>query len=250
VSVFRARRRGNLLGGFTFGGRVPPGLGVIFSVVGVCTLGTWVLRGTGSWFALVPPALLAEPWRAVAWSLVALGPLDLFLGGLALWWVVPAIAYRWGTAKLLGVYLGYTVGATLATALVYAAVPPARPLLVHLGWAPVLNAFVMMWALENLHNQFSFWGVIPMTGRTLVLLLLAGNVLYGLYAGGLMGLFAFTPHFADLGLAWVAARRRFPTSRWKAQWDDFWAERSFRRRAKHLKVVGKNGQSGPKQWLN
>jgi hypothetical protein len=89
-----------------------------------------------------------------------------------------------------------------------------------------------------------------MTGRTFAWLILVGNVLYGLYAGGLRGLVSFTPYFATLAIAWVGARGRFPTRRWRMQWNDFWSERSFRRRAKHLKVVRKDGQAGPKQWLN
>jgi membrane associated rhomboid family serine protease len=246
VSQYRARRRGNLLGGFTFGGRVPPVLGFLLAAILAATVVSWILRDA-SW-AVLEPGLLArgELWRLVSWAFVQDHPLTLLFGGLALYSFGLQLAHDWSQQRFLWTFLGLAAGAAAVTTLV-AVVAPVSP---HLGMWPVVNALVLMWAMRYPEQQLNFWGLIPLTGRTVVLLLVFGTVLYGLAAGGLAGLFAFTPHFAAMAIGYGLTRGRFPTRRWRMQWTDFWAERSFRRRAKHLKVVGKDGQSGPKQWMN
>jgi len=92
--------------------------------------------------------------------------------------------------------------------------------------------------------------VLPVTGRTLGLLVVFGTVLWGLAAGGIAGLGAFALHLFALAVAWVLSRGRLPTRRWKMQLRDWWSEREFRRRAKHLKVIRKDGSDEPPRWLN
>lgn len=243
------RRGGSPLAVFGFGGRVQPGLGLIVATGVVLTVAGLLWRPLAPLLALDPGAIVSggELWRLVSWAFIAASPLELLFGAAALWMFVPQVSYRWSPARLLAIYLGYAAGASAVTTLLYLAVPPARPYLGVIGWWPVIDALLMMWALWNLDTPMRFW-FVPMTGRTFAWLLLAMNVLFGLAAGGLKGLLLFTPHFTDLALAYLAVRGRFPTRRWRMQWSDFWAERAFRRRSKHLKVVRKNGAS--KEWLN
>jgi hypothetical protein len=95
----------------------------------------------------------------------------------------------------------------------------------------------------------NIWGILPLTGRTLALLVVFGTFLYGLAAGGVVGLVAFTPHFAALAIGWALSRRRLSTRRWRLQLREWWREREFKRRSRHLKVIRKNGQDRPR-WLN
>jgi membrane associated rhomboid family serine protease len=244
------RRRGNPLAGFSFGGRIQPGLGLILAIAVVLTVLVFTVRPAAQLLALSPgPMVLGgELWRLVSWSLVAASPFELLFGGLVLWMFVPQVSYRWSTGRLLAIYLGYAAGASVVTAVVAFLLPSASGL-AHLGWWPVLDALLMMWALWNADAQVQFW-FVPMTGRTFAWLLVFMNVLFGLASGGLPGLLLFTPHFAAMAIAYVAVRGRFPTRRWRMQWADFWAERAFKRRSRHLKVVRKNGTSGSKEWLN
>ena len=41
-----------------------------------------------------------------------------------------------------------------------------------------------------------------------------------------------------------------PTRRWKLQAREWKAEREFKRRSKHLKVVDKDGKDDPPRWMN
>ena len=126
------------------------------------------------------------------------------------------------------------------------------PVPTHVGMWPVVMGLLLMWSLRYPDQQLSFWGVLPMTGRVMAIVVVAGTVLYGLAAGGIAGLFAFAPHFAALFLGWALSRARFGVSlrRWKLAWRDFRLERQVRRRSRHLKVVRKNGKDEPPSWLN
>jgi membrane associated rhomboid family serine protease len=244
--VSTARRTSDLGRAFTFGGRVPGGLGLLLATILVATVGAWVLGLKGA-AALDPVAILTsgQAWRLVTWAFVQGDPFTLLFGGLMLYWLVPQLSYTWGERRVLGLWLGITFGAsvvTLALALVW---PPAR--LPHLGLWPTANALLLMWAMLYPEQQVNIWGVLPVTGRTLALMVVFGTVLYGL-AG------AFTPHFAALGLGWFLGRGRLPTGRWKLQARDWWAEREFKRKSRHLKVVDKGGRDKdkdePPRWMN
>ncbi len=95
----------------------------------------------------------------------------------------------------------------------------------------------------------SIWGVLPVTGKTVALLVVFGTILYGLAGGGLVGIGAFVPHFAALAIAYGLSRG-ISTRRLRLRARDWWNERAFRRRAKHLKVVQKDGHGGPPRWMN
>jgi membrane associated rhomboid family serine protease len=251
VSAYRSRGTGDLRRAFTFGGRVPFVLGLILVAILAATVASWVVRDQ-SWAVLAPDRVVrGELWRLVSWVFVQDHPLTLLFGGLALYSFGLQLAYDWSQRRFLWTFLGLAAGASAVTVAVALASPEQlQPVFRHLGMWPVVNALILMWAMRFPDQQLNFWGIIPLTGRTVILLLVFGTVLYGLAAGGVVGLLGFTPHFAALAIGFGLSRGRFPTRRWRMQWRDYWSERSFRRKAKHLKVVRKNGDSGPSQWLN
>lgn len=245
----RSRRSPDLGSAFTFGGRIPSSLGLLLVLILVATVGSWVTRDNG-WAVLVPGLVLGgQVWRLVSWAFVQSDPLTLLFGGFMLYSIGQQLAFTWSERRLLGTFLGLAAGATVVTVVAAIVWPPAnRP---HLGMWPVVNGFLLMWAMMYPDRQVSIWGVLPLTGKTLALLVVFGTVLYGLAGGGFPGLGGFVPHFAALALGWALSRGgRLPTRRWKLQAREWWAEREFRRRSKHLKVIRKDGKDDPPRWMN
>jgi len=229
---------------------MPASVGLLLAVMVIATVASWILRNN-AWAVLAPENVLraGEVWRLVTWAFVQDHPLTLIFGGMMLYSFGSQLSYDWGEDRFLWTFVALVVGAGVLTVALSAA---GARIPGHLGmWPPVIG-LLLMWSLRYPDQQLSFWGVLPMTGRTMAILVVAGTVLYGLAAGGIDGLFAFTPHFASLFLAWVLSRTRvgLPLRRWKLAWRDFRLERQMRRRSKHLKVVRKNGQDEPPRWLN
>jgi len=248
--MFRPRRTRDLRNSFTFGGRVPAVIGLILALTLLVTVG-YLVTGNGEWARLAPQAILrGQLWRLVTWPFLEPQPLSLIFGLIMLYQFGCQLAYDWGERLFLTRYLFLTVGAGLVTTAV-ATLPPFQGI-AHVGMWPVVDALLLVWCLRYPDQQISIWGVLPMTGRTMALLVVGGTVLFALAAGGIGGLLAFTPHFAALFLGWVLSRSRLglPVRRWKLAWRDFRLERQMRRRSKHLKVVRKNGQDEPPRWLN
>lgn len=232
---------------------MPAVIGLLLTLTLLATVGSWITRNA-DWAVLAPTLVVGgQVWRLVTWPFVEAQPLNLLFGGFMLYQFGGQLAYDWGEGRFLSTFLVLTIGAGIVTVAAAWLLPPFAGI-AHVGMWPVVDALLLMWALRYPDQQMSIWGVLPMTGRTMAILVVAGTVLYGLAAGGIPGLFAFTPHFAALLLGWVLARRRYgiglPLRRWKLAWRDFWLERSLRRRSRHLKVVRKNGKSEPPRWMN
>lgn len=245
-----ARRGGPDFGSaFTFGGRIPSGLGLLIALILVATVGSW-LTGNRGWAALVPGLLVrGEIWRFVSWAFVQSDPLTLLFGGFMLFSIGGQLSFVWGEKRLLATFAGLTLGASFVTVVLALFWAPANS--PHLGMWPVVNGLIFMWAMLFPDRQVNIWGILPVTGKTIALLLVFGTLLYGLAAGGIAGLGAFTPHFAALGIGYALSRGNLPTRRWKLQAREWLAEREFKRRSKHLKVIKKNGSKDePPRWMN
>lgn len=232
---------------------MPAVIGLLLTLIVLATVGFWITR-RGDWAVLAPSLVVrGEVWRLVTWPFLEAQPLNLLFGGFMLYQFGSQLAYDWGEARFLSTFLVLTIGAGIATVAVATLFPPFAGI-AHVGMWPVVDALLLMWALRYPDQQMSLWGVLPMTGRTMAILVVAGTVVYGLAAGGIPGLFSFTPHFAALLLGWVLTRSRhgvgLPLRRWKLAWRDFWMERKLRRRSRHLKVVRKNGKGEPPRWMN
>jgi hypothetical protein len=245
-----ARRDPQLPQGFTFGGRVPATVGLLLVLLVGATLAGWITGRSGI-AALVPELVIrGEVWRLVSWAFVQPrgDVLGLLFGGFMIFSFGQQLAYVWSERRFLGTFVALALAASVgATVLAAIWAPANQP---HLGIWPVANGLLLAWAMIYPDRQISIWGVLPVTGKTLGLLVVLGTVLYGLAAGGIPGLGAFAPHFCALAMAYVLSRGRLPTRRWKLQAKEWWAEREFKRRSKHLKVIRKNGQDDPPRWMN
>jgi membrane associated rhomboid family serine protease len=248
------RRTSDLRRSLTFGGRVPPVIGLVLLLIVVVTVASWLLRNIG-WAVLDLRAVRsAQVWRLLSWALVQPDPLTLVVGGLVLYMFGPQLAHDFGERRLLGRLLGLTLGAGLLS------LAAAWLLEVHdfayLGIWPVVDGLVLLWALRYPDRQLLFFLVLPVSGRTLALLTVGVTALYALWGiagGGVAGLVRFAPAFAALLIAWLISGGRIgmPLRRLQFLLRDWWLEHKLRRRPRHLKVVKKNGRGGePPTWLN
>jgi membrane associated rhomboid family serine protease len=198
--------------------------------------------------ALVPDLVVrGEVWRVVTWPFVQPDVFALLFVGFMLWTLGQQLSYAWSERRFVTRFLWYTVGAGLGTTILALAFDSARE--PHVGAWPVVNALIVAWAMLFPDRQVNIWGVLPVTGRTLALLVLGGTVLAAVMTGKLHGFGGFAPHLIAIGIAWAQARgvggRRL--GRQARQW---WADREMRRRTKHLKVVGKDGSGDRPRWMN
>ena len=139
------RSRPDLGSAFTFGGRIPSGLGLLLVLVLVATVAGWVTRSQG-WAALVPGLVLrGQLWRLVSWAFVQSDPLTLLFGGFMLYSMGQQLSMVWSERRLVGAFLGLAAGATVITVLVALAWAPANQ--PHLGMWPVVNGLLISWAM-------------------------------------------------------------------------------------------------------
>jgi membrane associated rhomboid family serine protease len=244
-----ARRTFDFGSFFTFGGRVPSSVGMLLALMLVASVLGSVQPELASAAVLAPELVKrGELWRLVTWPLVQDDPFSLIFVGFMLWTLGQQLSYAWSERHFVLRFLGYTIGAGVGTTLLSFVFESASS--PHLGGWPVVNALIIAWAMLFPDRQVNIWGVLPVTGRTLALLVLGGTVLAVVMSGKLHGFGGFAPHLVAIGIAWAQARglggRRF--GRQARQW---WAERGAKRRAKHLKVVRRDGSDDDRpRWLN
>ncbi|HET7824117.1 MAG TPA: rhomboid family intramembrane serine protease [Anaeromyxobacter sp.] len=242
-----ARRR-DYTSFFTFGGRVPASVGFFLVLMLVSSVAASVDRRVVDFTALAPFYVKrGELWRLVTWPFVQGDVLALLFVGFMVWTLGQQLSYAWSERRFVTRFFGYTLGAAVGTTLLSFVFDSANE--PHYGAWPVVNALIVAWAMLFPDRQVNIWGVLPVTGRTVALLVLGGTVLAAVMTGKLHGFGGFTPHLVAIAIAWVQARgaggRRLG---WQArQW---WADREMRRRTKHLKVVRKDGSGDRPRWMN
>lgn len=243
-----ARRGVGLPRFLTFGDRVPPSLGLILALMLAMSVWGWMDPQLQVLAALSPAMILhGQLWRLVSWPFVQADPLTLLFGGFMLYWLGQQLSYVWSEQRFLARFLGYAIFASVATTLIAQVWAPASA--GHIGIWPVANALIVSWAMLYPDRQVNVWGVLPLTGRAVAWLVVGGTFLYGIAAGGLRGIGTFTPHLCAIALAWVLACGVGVGRPWRDA-RAWWAERDAKRRARHLKVVKKDGEEDRPRWLN
>ncbi len=240
-----ARRRGDLQRFLTFGDRVPPSVGLILSLMLAASVWGWLNRDMQGFAALAPVLILrGQLWRLVTWPFFQDDPFTLLFGGLMIYWLGQQLAYVWSERRFLLRFFGYAAFASGATTLLSVVWEPAS--VPHIGIWPIANALIVSWAMLYPDRQVNIWGVLPVTGKTLALLVVGGTVLYAI--GGRLGFGAFAPHLFAIAFAWLLSRGAM-RGRWldAKQW---WSDREQKRRSKHLKVVKKDGSDDRPRWMN
>jgi membrane associated rhomboid family serine protease len=243
----RSRRGGELQRFFTFGGRVPAAVGLVLALMLFASVWGWLERGLQGLAALAPVEILrGEIWRLVTWPFFQNDPFALIFGAMMIYFVGQQLAYVWSERRFLLRFLWYTVFASVATTLLAGVWAPASA--PHIGVWPIANALLISWAMMYPDRQVNLWGIIPLTGKTVALLVVGGTFLYGIAGGGIRGVGAFSAHLFAILAAWLLSRGgvRSPL-RDARQW---WSAREQKRRTKHLKVVKKDGSDDRPRWMN
>lgn len=245
-----ARRRSiELPSFFTFGGRVPPSVGLLLAVMLVASVLGWMNRALIEEARLAPVAIQrGQVWRLVTWPFFQDDPFTLLFGGFMLWWLGPQLSHVWSEQRFLWRFFVFTIGAGLGTTLLALVWDPAS-WVAHAGVWPVVNALLVAWAMLFPDRQVNIWGVLPLTGRTLAILVAAGTGLYAIAGGWPRGFAAFSPHLLAIAIAWAQARGVGP-GRGLRQARRWWSDREQRRRAGRFKVVRKDGSGDGPRWMN
>lgn len=212
---------------------------IAFVSVGVSLV--WLLADKESrgliaeWMVATPSSVWREGkvWSLATSPLLETGLLSLVLQLMVLWGLVPTLERFWGTPRLLRF--------AVATALAGTVVGTACGLLTGreypiAGLDPFIYAAIVAFGTIYRAQPVQFFGVLPMTGRQLMIGFLAFASLFVL----LQGLWEQGAAFAGaIGMAAILlSKRANPGLLWKK-----WRLARMRR---HLKVV----RDEPEKWLN
>lgn len=244
-------RANPLVGSFVIlGSRVPRVVGLLIgltlgaSIAGAVTHrnGLWSLVEAG---ALVPALVFqGQVWRLFTWFFFEMDPIGLIFACLGLFWFGRDLALAWSPLRFLVAYVGLG-GLTGLVVCLLALAWPALGRSVHLGaWAPV-SALIVVWALLYPHRDIFVYFVLPLRGRNLIYATIGGTVLFAL----LHGVAGYVTHFVAQGLAILYMREPFVQTLWlKLRYR--LNTRGWRRRASHLRPVGRAGSEEPPKWLH
>ena len=226
----------------TFGGRMPATIGAILLAMAVPSLAALGARWLIGLLAFSPYEILAgQVWRLATWFTVQ-DPISLLFAGRWLWWIGQTLSYEWSERTFLVRFAVLVIGSAVLGTLLSLVWPGVAA---HAGVWPIANALLLEWALLHPGAELNWFGVLPMSGRTVAIVVVIGTVLYAMFAGG-PGRFVL--HFAALAIAWLQLNVRGGPRRSWLRAKQRWYEWQLRRRARHLKVVGRNGQGGPSRW--
>lgn len=223
------------------GGRFPY---VILALI-VLTLATTIL---GQWSAPIRDALFfsadsafrGEVWRLVTWVFLAhgAGPVALIFGCFALAFLGRELYYDLGPRRFLGIYFGVAVLAAGVMGLLGLIWPTFLTVPVFGMW-PVLDALVILFAVRFPHRQILAYFVIPVGGWNLVVLTIAGTLLFALLDRPIL----YIPHFTAEILALIYTDVISFRKLWlRLQYSRL--EREYRRRTSGLREVPKD------RWVN
>ncbi|MDF2692362.1 MAG: Rhomboid family protein [Labilithrix sp.] len=173
--------------GFSFGGRVPWGVGLVIALtVALSLLVAFGDRHAGSIFeltALLPAAVWrGQVWRLVTWAFIEPGPIALIFGCLFLYWFGSDLAREWGSRRFLRVYAGIILTAAIATCLV-ARVDSGVLDAAYLGGWTTGVGLTVAWGFWFPHREMRIYFLIPIRGYVLAWLTIAGTIVFAVYSG-------------------------------------------------------------------
>lgn len=126
---------------------------------------------------LVPQQVLdGHLWQLVGYILPLESPLSLFFNALMLWMFGGELESRWGGRRFLTFYFGVAIGGSALLTLLALALPAVGALPV-IGPGGLMLGLLVAWGIIYAERQISFFGLIPLKGKHLLLLSLAIDAL-------------------------------------------------------------------------
>ncbi len=233
----------------TFGGRIPPVVGLLVSLLVAVSIAGVLLPGLAEAIVFAPRRVLGgELWRLLTWVFLETSPLNLAFAALVLWWLGRDLAAAWGERRFLAVYLGLA-GASAGLTLVLALLLPLYLPSVYVGSWTVITALTVAWGLLHPDRQILLYMVLPINGRTLVWITVGGTLLYALFERAVG---PFVPHLIAQGLAALYVRGVRPGRLLRRlRWNPLQALRRSRDR-KRFKVIDadRDPDRDRPRWLN
>lgn len=222
-------------------------LGVVIATAGATILGALLQHADVPFFAaaaLVPEGVFrGELWRLVTWTFLEPNPIGLIFACLLLAWLGRDLSAAWGHWRFVGVYLGFAAAVAVATCLVGLFWSSLRLQPYATAWAMV-DAILIAWAIHFPGRQILLYFVIPIAGRNLVYITIAGTALFALFSHPVF----YVPHF--IAIAFMLVFARYPAL------DLIWMRlrlallrRSGPRRSGTLRVV-RHEEKSPPRWYH
>ncbi len=175
-------------------------------------------------------------WTLVTSPLLKVDLLSLLFHGLILWLFVPTLERWWGTWRFLKFALWTSlIGTVVGTLAGLALGGPA----VIAGLDPFIYATFVAFGMLYADQHVQFFGVLPMTGKQLMIGIIAFVALFVVLGQEWAQGAAFA---AAMGLAWILTNGRWTPRLW-------WLRRKQKRLRRHLKLV-RDDEKPPKKWMN
>jgi membrane associated rhomboid family serine protease len=199
---------------FSFGGRLPWGVGLLLALTVSMSLVTAFLGRHAAplvgWVALVPSEVWhGQLWRLATWPFVDASPLWWIFACLGLYWFGSPLAQRWGSPRFLVIVGGGLVAAAIGTCLI-ALVDAEVMVRPYLGTGAMITGLIVLWGLTFPDLVVRIYFVLPIRGYWMAWGTVAVTVVYAIY----MGWAGFLPELlAEAAvLAWLFRTRLF--ARW------------------------------------
>lgn len=148
---------------------------------------TWIIPQSLPYLALIPGAVLVQPWTLVTYSFVHGGFWHLAFNMLALFFFGPPLEARWGGREFLKYYLLCALGGA-ALSFIFASHSAV------VGASAAVFGVMLAFALTWPDAPIYFFGIFPVKAKWLVAILAAFS-LFSAVTGARDG----TAHFAHLG---------------------------------------------------
>ena len=191
------------------------------------------------WLLATPQSVWSELklWQLVTSPLVEPNFVSLLFTGFLLWMFLPTLERWWGIKRFLLFALYTSVAGAVAGTLVGLAISSIE-LQVVAGLSPFIFAGILAYGILFAEQSVRFFGVIPMTGRQLVI-----------------GISVFMAFFVIIGRQWAegAANVAAMATAWlivSGKWAPrlWWLKSKQKRMRRKLRVV-RDGDS-PKKYMN
>lgn len=218
------------------------GATLIATVVGVAGMrnGIGGLLGLG---VLVPQAVFGgQVWRLLTWSFLEPQPLGLIFACLLFLFLGRDLVGSWGPERFLLRCLGLVVATGAVSALIGQFVFTGMRDAIWMSAWPLGEALIIAWATQFPSSQLLVYFVLPVGGQRLVILTIAGTLIFA----ALSGFDLYLPHFVAEGLtlAWLhGVGPRQWWRRWRASRVRFTPQRPS-----YIRPVEK--ASEPPRWLH
>jgi membrane associated rhomboid family serine protease len=180
-------------------------LGLVIATASATILGVLMQHARFPLIALLdlqPESVFrGELWRLVTWTFLELNPLGLIFACLLLAWLGRDLSAAWGHWRFVGVYLGFAAAVGVTTCLIGLLLPAVRELSYATAWA-MGDALLIAWATHFPTRQILLYFVLPIGGRNLIVLTIAGTALFALFSHPIY----YIPHFVAIAFMLVFAR--------------------------------------------